>query len=87
MVDAEKQLAAIFDELEDEDNSKVSNNNDASSDGDGNNNDAGSDGDGRDEHKDDNDDDLVDERDGMPEEELSSLKESVKPSQVMLTKV
>ena len=67
--DAAKQLAAIFDELEDEDNSKVSNNNDTSGDGDGNNDDTSSDGDGSDEHEDDNDDGLVDECDGMSEEE------------------
>ena len=85
--DAAKQLAAIFNELEDEDDSEVSNNNDANSDGDGNNDDAGSDGDGSDEDEDDNDDGLVDERDGMSEEELASLEESVKPIQVMLTKV
>lgn len=87
MNDAAKQLAAIFNELEDEDDSEVSNNNDANSDGDGNNDDAGSDGDGSDEDEDDNDDGLVDEHDGMSEEELASLEESVKPIQVMLTKV
>ena len=85
--DAAKQLAAIFDELEDEDNSEVSNNNDSNGDGDGNNNDASSDGDGSDDHEDDDDDGLVDERDGMSEEELASLEESVKPIQVVLMKV
>jgi hypothetical protein len=85
--DAVKQLMAIFDELEDEDDSEVSNNNDAGGDGDGNNDDIGSDGDGSDEHKDDDDDGLVDEHDGMSKEELASLEESVKPIWVMLTKV
>jgi hypothetical protein len=77
--DAVKQLAAIFDELEDKDDSEVSNNNDAGGDGDGNNNDVSGDSDGSDEHKDDDDDGLVDERDGMSKEELTSLEESVKP--------
>jgi hypothetical protein len=85
--DAAKQLAAIFDELEDEDDSEVSNNNDAGGDGDGNNDDVGGDGHGSDEHEDDDDDGLVDERDGMSKEELASLEESVKPIRVVLTKV
>jgi hypothetical protein len=83
--DAAKQLAAIFDELEDKD--EVSNNNDAGGDGDSNNDDIGSDSDDSDEHEDDDDDGLVDEHDGMSKEELVSLEESVKPIRVVLTKV
>ena len=43
--DAAKQLVAIFDKLEDEDDSEVSNSNGGGSDGDSNNDDAGSNGD------------------------------------------
>jgi hypothetical protein len=74
--DAAKQLAAIFDDLEDEDMNAESNNDDA-----------GGDADSSDEHEDDDDEDLVDERDGMSEEELASLEESVKPIRDVLTKV
>ena len=85
--DTVKQLVAIFNKLEDKDDSKVSNNNDTGGDGDGNNDDIGGDSDSSDEHEDDDNDGLVDEHDGMLKEELASLKESVKPIQVMLTKV
>ena len=69
--DAAKQLAAILNELDNENNSK-----DAGSDSDGDNDDASSDSDGSDEHDNDNNDRLVDEHDGMSEEELESLEES-----------
>jgi hypothetical protein len=72
--EATKELAALFDELDDsEDDSGVSNA-------------SGETGDS-DEHDDDNDDGLVDERDQMSEEELTRLDESVKPIRVVLTKV
>jgi len=74
--DAAKELAAIFDDLEDEDE-----------DGPSNTNDAGDDSGESDDYEDDDDDGLVDERGGMSEEELASLEESVKPIQLMLTKV
>ena len=73
--DAAKELAAIFDELEDDDDdngaSKI--------------NSAGDDSGESDEHGDN--DGLVDERGGMLEEELASLEESVKPIRLVLTKV
>jgi hypothetical protein len=65
----------------------VSNNNDAGGDGDGNNDDIGSNSDSSDEHEDDDDNGLVNERDGMSKKELASLKESMKPIWVVLTKV
>jgi len=75
--DAAKELAAIFDELEDsEDENGASNNNNA-----------GDDSGESDEHEDDDDDGLVDERGGMSAEELASLEESVKPIRLVLTKV
>jgi hypothetical protein len=74
--DAAKELAGIFDELEE------------SEDGDGaSRNNSGNDSGESDEHEDDNDDGLVDERDQMSEEELTSLEESVKPIRLVLTKV
>jgi len=77
--DAAKELAAIFDDLEDEDE-----------DGPSNTNDTGDDSGESDDH-DDNDnndnDGLVDEQGGMSEEELASLEESVKLIRLMLTKV
>ena len=74
--DAAKELAAIFDDLEDEDE-----------DGPSNTNDAGDDSGESDDYEDDDDDGLVDERGGMSEEELASLEESVKPIRLVLTKV
>jgi len=76
--DAAKQLAAVFDDLADEDENEEATNDD---------HDTGGDVDNSDEHEDDDDDGLVDERDGMSEEELASLEDDVKPIQVVLTKV
>jgi len=73
--DAAKELAAIFDDLEDEDEDGLSNTNDAGDDS------------GESDDDDDDDDGLVDERGGMSEEELASLEESVKPIRLVLTKV
>ena len=75
--DAARELAAIFDELEDsEDEDEATNNNNASDD-------SGE----SDEQEDDDDDSLVDERGGMSAEELASLEESMKPIRLVLTKV
>ena len=75
--DAAKELAAIFDELEESDDD----------DGAAKNNSASDDSGESDEHEDDDDDGLVDERGEMSEEELASLEESVKPIRLVLTKV
>jgi hypothetical protein len=73
--DAAKELAAIFDEIDDD---AESGNNDADhSDVD----------DVDDDAVDDDEDGLQDGRDEMSEEELSSLEESVKPIRLVLTKV
>jgi len=81
--DAARELAAVFDELEDDDDNdenraSSSRGNEAS--GDGND-------DEDDDVVDDDEDGLPDERDGLSEEELASLEASVKPIRVMLTKV
>jgi hypothetical protein len=78
--DAAKELAAVFDQLEDGDD-KASNSSlgDIEGSGEGSNDD-------NDDLVDD-EDGLSDERDGMSEEELATLEASVKPIQVMLTKV
>jgi Ran GTPase-activating protein (RanGAP) involved in mRNA processing and transport len=74
--DAAKELAAIFDELEDveeEDGAKDFN--------------AGEDTGENDEHEDDDNDGLVDVRGRMSKEELAGLEKSVKPFRLVLTKV
>jgi Ran GTPase-activating protein (RanGAP) involved in mRNA processing and transport len=74
--DAAKELAAIFDEVEDGENEGgASNDYNTAEDGE------------RDEHEDDDDDGLVDERDGMSNDEVASLEKSVKPFRLVLTKV
>ena len=79
--DAARELATVFDELEDDNNDddKVSNS--------GANEDSGEGNDEDDDVVDDDEDGLPDERDGMSAEELASLEASVKPIRVMLTKV
>ena len=80
--DAAKELAAIFDEIDDD---AESGNNDAES---GNNDADHSDVDDVDDDAvDDDEDGLQDGRDEMSEEELTSLEESVKPIRLVLTKV
>jgi hypothetical protein len=74
--DAAKELAAVFDELDD----------DASETGGNEGGDVGND-DEDDDVVDDDEDGLPDEQDGMSEEELTNLEESVKPIRLMLTKV
>lgn len=75
--DAAKELAAIFDELEDsEAEDRASNFNNASEDNDES-----------DEHEDDDEDGLVDERGVMSKKEVASLEDSVKPFRLVLTKV
>ena len=91
--DAVKELAAVFDDLEDSDDTDASDgiagdNADKAQNSRGNE-DGG--GDGNEEEDDgvvdDDEDGLPDERDGMEEEELVSLEASVKPIRIMLTKV
>jgi hypothetical protein len=80
--DAARELATVFDELED-----ANNDNTSALNAEGNKDS----GEGNDEEDDDvvddDEDGLPDERDGMSEEELESLEASVKPIQHMLTKV
>ena len=73
--DAAKELAVIFDEMDDDvDKSEISKN--------------GGDGDDVDDDVvDDDEDGLPDEQDEMSEDELLSLQESVKPIRLVLTKV
>ena len=72
--DAARELAAVFDELD-----KGSN---------GGHEESGEGNDDEDDNTiDDDEDGLPEERDGMSEEELVSLEESVKPIQLVLTKV
>ena len=77
MEDAAKELAAVTDEIDNDDDEGPE---------DGSN--EGSDGDNVDDDVvDDDDDGLPDERDELSEEELSSLEESVKPIRLILMKV
>ncbi|KAF8966392.1 hypothetical protein BDZ97DRAFT_1657792, partial [Flammula alnicola] len=76
--DTVKELAAVIDDLELDD--EVSNVGDDSS-GDG------SDDNNSDDAVDDDEDGLPDEQEGMSEEELASLEASVKPIRDVLTKV
>lgn len=82
--DAVRELATIFNELEDDDGDL---NDDVESDSRGNEDSDEGDEDMDDDLDDDNDDGLLDKRDGMSEEELASLEKSVKPVQLVLTKV
>jgi hypothetical protein len=84
MGDAARELAAVVDELNDEQEAGGSENGNEAGDyyeagGEGNNED--------DDTVDDDEDGLPDERDGMKEEELASLEDSVKPIRLVLTKV
>jgi hypothetical protein len=74
--DATKALAALAQELELEDNVEVADDPED-----------GVDGDEDVEVDDDDDDGLGDERDGMSEEEVAGLEESLVPIRLMLTKV
>jgi len=83
--DAARELATVFDDLEDDDmdlNDDV-----ADLDGGGNEDSGEGDEDVDDGVVDDDDDGLPDERDGMSEEELANLEKSVKPVRLVLTKV
>jgi nucleoside-diphosphate-sugar epimerase len=82
--DAARELATIFDDLEDDD---VDLNDDAESDGGGNEDSGEGDEDVDDDVVDDDDDGLPDEREGMSEEELANLEKSVKLVRLVLTKV
>jgi len=82
--DAARELATIFDELEDDEEDL---NDDAESDGGSNGDSSEGDEDVDDDVVDDDDDGLLDERDGMSEEKLASLEKSVKPVRLVLTKV
>jgi len=77
--DAARELAGVFDDLDDLDD------NDVASNGGGNEDDE--EGDVDDDVLDDDEDGLPDERDGMSEEELARLEKSVKPVRLVLTKV
>ena len=81
MGEAARELAAVFNELNDEDEAEGS---------ESGGNEAGSGNDDKleDDNMVDNDEDgLPDERDEMEEEELETLEDSVKPIQHVLTKV
>jgi hypothetical protein len=82
MGDAARELAAVFDELNDEHEAAGS-----ESDGNEGNNAGGEENDDNDDEVDDDEDGLPDERVGMEEEELASLDDSVKPIRLVLTKV
>ena len=83
--DAARELAMVFDDLEDDD---IDLNDDmADLDGGGNEDSGEGDKDIDDGMVDDDDDGLLDKRDGMSEEELVNLEKSVKPVQLVLTKV
>ena len=79
--DAARELATIFDALEDDEEDL--NELDGGSNGDSGEGDEDVD----DDVVDDDDDGLLDERDGMSEEELASLEKSMKPVRLVLTKV
>jgi hypothetical protein len=79
---AAKELAAVFEEVDDKLESKSEASESGSNEGGGDGND-----DDDDDVVEDNEDGLPDERDGMSEEELTSLKENVKPIRLVLTKV
>ena len=78
--DAARELATIFDDLEDL-------NDDVDLDGGGNEDSDEGDEDMDDDVVDDDEDGLADKRDGMSKEELANLEESVKPVRLVLTKV
>jgi hypothetical protein len=83
--DAARELATVFDDLEDDDmdlNDDV-----ADLDGGGNKDSGEGDEDIDDSVVDDDDDGLPDEREGMSEEELANLEKSMKPVRLVLTKV
>src|SRR6266508_1611002 len=71
--DAARELAAVFDDLDDLDDDDVALNSGGDEDDEEGTNDVG------DDVVDDDEDGLPDERDGMSEEELASLEKSVKP--------
>ena len=75
--DATRELAAVFNELDDENEVESGGNEDG---GDGNS-------DEDDDTIDDDNDGLPDEQEGLKEEELVSLDDSVKPIRLMSTKV
>lgn len=77
--DAARELAAVFDELDNAESSE-SGGNEAGDSDEGND-------DEDDDAVDDDEDGLPDERKGMEEEELASLDDSVKPIRLVLTKV
>ena len=79
--DAARELAAVFDDLDDLDDDDVALNSGGDEDDEEGTNDVG------DDVVDDDEDGLPDERDGMSEEELASLEKSVKPVRLVLTKV
>jgi len=79
--DAARELAAIFDDLEDDDMELDGADNEGNKDGGEGNDDVD------DNVVDDEEDALLDERDGMTEEELATLEKSVKPVRLVLTKV
>ena len=83
--DAARELATVFNDLEDDDMDL--NDDMADLDGGGNEDSSEGDKDVNDGVVDDDDDGLPDERDGMSEEELANLEKSVKPVQLVLTKV
>lgn len=85
MGDAARELAAVFNELDNEAEGSESGGNE----GGGNLNKSGGEGDEDedDDTVDDDEDGLPDERVGLLEEELTSLEDSVKPMRYVLTKV
>jgi hypothetical protein len=82
MGEAARELAAVFNELDDEHEAEGSESGgyEAGTSSDGND-------DKEDDIVDDDEDGLPDERDGMEEDELASLDTSVKPIRLVLTKV
>jgi len=79
--DAARELAAVLDDLEGFDDDDVASN------GGGDEDDGEGNEDVDDDVVDDDEEGLLDERDGMSEEELATLEKSVKPVQLVLTKV
>jgi len=82
--DTTRELATIFHDLENDD---MNLNNDAESDGGGNEDSGEGDDNVDDDMIDDDDDGLLDEWDGVSEEELASIEKCVKLVQLVLTKV
>ena len=81
MGEAARELAAVFNELDDEDEAEGSESG-------GNKAGSGNDDELEDDNMvDDDEDGLPDEQDGMEEEELETLEDSVKPIRHVLTKV